>query len=77
MRLCGFRPKNEKLLNLCLDAPAEVDRLLVYIDWLEEQGDVRAPYARAQLALRRAGKADQKAQRAKVRAHYPVDNSAW
>ncbi|MFT3706102.1 MAG: TIGR02996 domain-containing protein [Archangium sp.] len=69
--------ENEKLLALCLEKPTELDRLLVYTDWLEEQGDVRAPYTRAQLELRRAKKKDQKAQREKVRSLYPVEHPAW
>lgn len=69
--------ENEKLLTLCLEKPAELERLLVYTDWLEEQGDVRAPYTRAQLELRRAAPNDKPAQRTKVRSLYPVDHPAW
>lgn len=37
------------LLAGVLENPADTDRLLVYADWLEEQGDKRAEYLRLQL----------------------------
>lgn len=41
--------QDERMIAACLEAPADADRLRVYADWLEERGDARAAYARAQL----------------------------
>ncbi|MBL8914762.1 MAG: TIGR02996 domain-containing protein [Archangium sp.] len=69
--------ENEALLKLCLEKPNELERLLVYTDWLEEQGDPRAPYTRAQLEMRRAPEKEQKVHRAKLRSLYPIEHAAW
>jgi len=33
--------ENEAQMRLCLEAPLDLDRLLVYADWLEERRDAR------------------------------------
>lgn len=70
-------PENDALLSLCLERPDDLDRLLVYADWLEEHGDPRAPYTRAQLELRRMPEAQRAPQRAKLRSLYPIEHAAW
>lgn len=69
--------ENQQLLQMCLDAPRELDRLLVYADWLEQEGDARAAYARAQLELRRSAPGERHAHLARLRRLYPVDHPAW
>jgi uncharacterized protein (TIGR02996 family) len=45
--------ENPELLSPCLDAPADLQRLLVYAEWLEEHGDARARLARCTAAVQR------------------------
>ncbi|MFO0594632.1 MAG: TIGR02996 domain-containing protein [Myxococcaceae bacterium] len=70
-------PENDDLLRLCLEKPADLERLLVYADWLEEHGDPRAPYTRAQLEYRRASEDDQLLALPKLRSLYPLEHGTW
>jgi uncharacterized protein (TIGR02996 family) len=70
-------PENQRLLQMCLDAPKETDRLLVYADWLEQEGDPRSAYARAQLELRRSPATERARHLAGLRKLYPVEHPAW
>lgn len=69
--------ENEALLAVCLDRPDDLERLRVYADWLEEHGDARAAYVRAQLAIRGAS-GDQRSQALKTaRFSYPRSSTQW
>lgn len=67
-------PENDALLRLCLERPQHLD---VYADWLEEAGDARGSYARAQLSLRGAGPAERPALLARLRTLYPAAATSW
>lgn len=70
--------ENPELLRLCLEAPDDDARLLVYADWLEQEGDPRAAYTRAQLELKRsASRSGRPARLATLRALYPLEHPAW
>lgn len=45
-------PSEAELLTQCMRRPSEAARRLVYADWLEERGDTRAQFLRAQAAVR-------------------------
>lgn len=45
-------PSEAELLSQCMRRPSEAARRLVYADWLEERGDTRAQFLRAQAAVR-------------------------
>lgn len=65
---------DERLIAACLAAPRDADRLQVYADWLEDRGDARAAYARAQLDHRRD---PDPARLPGLRRLYPAHEPVW
>ncbi len=69
--------ENDELLMLCLERPNDLERLGVYSDWLEQHGDDRARYVRAQLALRRSTRQQRAEPLAEARRTYPKSSAPW
>jgi uncharacterized protein (TIGR02996 family) len=66
--------EHQDFLSAILGNPREDTTLLVYADWLEERGDERAAYLRAQVEFRRTRTEDQRRRLVEL---YPADHLAW
>ena len=50
----SLSPEHKALLSTILENPQDDATLLVYADWLEEQGDARSAYLRHQVEFRKS-----------------------
>jgi uncharacterized protein (TIGR02996 family) len=68
-------PREERaFVSAILANPQDETTLLVYADWLEERGDARAAYLRAQVEFRRSRTEDL---RRRLIDLYPAEHPAW